>query len=260
MGPRLVALAFAALLAGCALQPAPPRPLLYAEEVLRAAPFTSLVIEVDHAPGREPGEAALTHLRMTFQNITAKANVTVKVERSLPETAQTWTRDTLIALEREQRSTQHVAPVAVLHVLYPAGTYDAEGVAGVTIAGTVIGPTVVFLDTLREYPLPTGAPVQALPLPEGSVRIVERSTLVHEAGHAIGLVNNGLRMVCPHEDAEHPAHSANEESIMYYAVDSLEGIREMLTSDGRVPDKLDVNDLRDTQQGGGRGAPPPASC
>lgn len=255
----------AVLLAGCTLPGAPLPAPLYPEEVLSAAPFTTLMIEVDHAPGRAPSAAALTHLHMTFQNITQKAELRLRVEQTLADSAdKRWTADDLVALEKQTRSTEHAAPTAVLHVLYPAGRFERDGVAGVTIGGPILGPAVVFLDTLREYPVPLDAgplgPAPPLPLPDESVSIIERSTLLHEAGHAIGLVNNGLEMVCPHEDAEHDGHSNNPDSIMYWAVDSLEGVRKMLLGDGQVPDKLDTNDLRDIQGGGGRGLPAPASC
>lgn len=256
----------AVLLAGCTLPGTPPQsPPSYPEVVLSAAPFTTLVIEVDHAPGRAPGAAALAHLEMTFKNITQKSEVRLRVEQTLADTPdKRWTADELVALERETRSTAHTAPTAVLHVLYPAGRYERDGVAGVTIGGPVIGPAVVFLDTLREYTVPVAAgplgPVPPVPLPDGSVRIIERSTLLHEAGHAIGLVNNGLPMVCPHEDAEHEGHSNNPDSIMYWTVDSVEGIRKMLLGDGQVPEKFDANDLRDVQAGGGRGLAAPATC
>lgn len=250
-----------ALAAGCASQSGVGAQTPYYEAVLGGAPFTRLVIEIDHAPGREPGAEAIAHLEMTMRNITQKTDVEVKVDASLPSAAKTWTADDLRALELETRTTAHAMPIAVLHVLYPAGEYEKPGVAGVTIAGPVIGPTVVFLDTLREYLVPVENPVvPSLALPEDAVRIVERSTLLHEAGHAFGLVNNGIDPVCPHEDAEHPAHSQNEDSVMYFAVDSLEGVKKMLTDTGQVPDTFDAHDLQDIQAGGGVGLPRPAAC
>lgn len=263
MRPRALALALVATLlaAGCAALTPGEAPRPYYTDVLAGAPFTRLIIEVDHAPGREPGEAAMTHLLSTFRNITTKTEVEVVMAASLDDAAETWTAKKLLALEIETRNTTHAVPVAVLHVLYPAGQYENPGVAGVTIGGPVLGPAVVFLDTIREYPVGIGGTgIGNAPLPEEAVRIVERSTVVHEAGHAIGLVDNGLAMVCPHEDEAHEAHSANTGSIMYYAVDSLEGVRQFLTQEGRIPDKFDANDLRDIQAAGGRGMPPPAAC
>lgn len=47
-------------------------------------------------------------------------------------------------------------------------------------------------------------------------RFVEQSTLIHEFGHSVGLVNNGLPMVRPHHDAEHGAHCTNPNCVMYF--------------------------------------------
>lgn len=255
---RLLAVALvAAMLAGCAVPGSrPPAPTPYFEEVLRAEPFTRLVIEVDHAPDRKPSDAALTHLRMTFANITRKADITLLVEPSLDAAPRSWTGDELVALEASRRTTPHEAPTAVLRVLYPAGDYAGNpGAAGVTIGGPVLGPAVVFLDVLRSMPPPAGGGLlPELPLPEDTVRLLERSTLLHEAGHAIGLVDNGMPMVRDHRDPDgaRGAHSANEHSVMYYAVDTYEGLRKTLTDEGRVPDTFDSDDRADIRAAGGR--------
>lgn len=45
---------------------------------------------------------------------------------------------------------------------------------------------------------------------------VEQATLVHEMGHAVGLVNNGVPMTSSHEDASHRAHCSNPNCVMYW--------------------------------------------
>jgi hypothetical protein len=56
-------------------------------------------------------------------------------------------------------------------------------------------------------------------------KYVEQVTLIHEIGHAIGLVNNGLPMVEAHQDADHGAHCNNPDCVMYWA---NEGPNDML--------------------------------
>lgn len=234
--------------AGCVLPgPAPQRP--YYEEVLSASPFTDLVIEIDHAPGRAPSLAAQTHLLATMKNVTSKERVAIALQATLAGAAdKRWTAEELVALEKETRTQRHEAPVAVLHVLYPAGRYEREGVAGVTVSGPVIGPVVVFLDTLDDL----GTPLGPLPMPAPAIQELERATLLHEAGHALGLVDNGLPQVRDREDPEHEGHSSNLASVMYWKVESLDGLRELLLDDGSVPDTFDADDLADLRSVGGR--------
>jgi hypothetical protein len=44
----------------------------------------------------------------------------------------------------------------------------------------------------------------------------EQSTLVHEFGHAVGLVNRGLEMVHPHQDSEHGSHCEDPRCVMHH--------------------------------------------
>lgn len=247
-GPLPVALALALLAAGCVLGPREPaRP--YYEELLAASPFTDLIIEIDHAPERAPSLLAQEHLVGELRNVTSKTRVSVLVEETLrDEPAKRWTPEALVALEAGTRSTAHDAPIAVLHVLYPAGEYERDGVAGVTVSGPLLGPVTVFLDTIERVRAPLGN----VPLPRQARDEIERATLLHEAGHAMGLVNNGLPMVRDHEDDENPGHSTNSESVMFWRVETLDGIREAFLHDGAVPIWFDANDRDDLRSAGGR--------
>ena len=44
----------------------------------------------------------------------------------------------------------------------------------------------------------------------------EKSILVHELGHAFGLVENPLAMVRDHRDREHGRHCTNKKCVMYW--------------------------------------------
>lgn len=247
--PTLLVL-LAVLTAGCTLPGPTMAPVTYPTEVV-GNEWPTLVIEIDHAPGYRPSETALTHLEMTMRNITRKTDITLLVQESLPAEPRTWTADDLLALERDTRTTQHAAPVALVHVLYPAGKYENPDAAGIAIGGVTLGPAVIFLDVLRELRLPL-AGLPALQQPQPALDRLERSTLLHEVGHAIGLVNNGMPMTRPHEDAEHERHSNNQNSVMYWAIESSAGLRDHLLNDKSIPDTFDADDRADIRAAGGK--------
>ena len=51
---------------------------------------------------------------------------------------------------------------------------------------------------------------------------VEQVTLVHEFGHAIGMVNRGVPMVEDHHDTDHGAHCSNPDCVMYWTVEGAD--------------------------------------
>jgi len=51
---------------------------------------------------------------------------------------------------------------------------------------------------------------------EAQRTLVEQSTLSHEIGHALGLVNNGVRATTAHHDVANGAHCTNESCVMYW--------------------------------------------
>jgi len=51
---------------------------------------------------------------------------------------------------------------------------------------------------------------------EASQALVEQSTVTHEIGHVLGLVNNGVRATSAHHDVANGAHCTNSTCVMYW--------------------------------------------
>jgi len=128
-----------------------------------------------------------------------------------------WSIATLIELGESMASPLIEDAVARVAVIFLNGLYDGRSdVLGIHPAGHPF--SFVFKDVVRS--VGGGATTQ---------RYAEQSTVVHEIGHSIGFVDNGVPMVNAHEDAEHPHHTTDEDGVMYWAVENRDGALAFLT-------------------------------
>lgn len=81
-----------------------------------------------------------------------------------------------------------------------------QNVLGVNIVGTTI--TAIFKPVVDA----AGGNI----LTSGRKQFIEQSTIVHELGHALGLVNNGVPLTSQHHDSDNGAHCTNTDCVMYY--------------------------------------------
>jgi hypothetical protein len=136
----------------------------------------------------------------------------VVVDDAIPDAEFLGSHSTgdLGALEDAHRDTYSDlgAKSAAMYVLYVKGQSDLDSAQGVVIGLAYRGGSVaLFLDNAETLG-------NVLFSPED----YEAYTLVHEAGHLLGLVNWGLPMVTPHEDEGHPGHDVDPGCVMFWAV------------------------------------------
>lgn len=118
------------------------------------------------------------------------------------------------------------------YFLFPKGTYNDDSVLGVAVDASTVA---VFKDSIEESENFLGRP---------SAEEIERAVTVHEAGHLLGLVNLVYTSPIDHEDPDHPGHSSNEDSVMYWAIESS-SIGNIFS--GSIPDEFDNDDKSDLQ-------------
>jgi hypothetical protein len=180
-------------------------------------------IEIDYESGRAPYTGMIFGWGDSFD--LARANIdrlfaghkTVSLPTTLPfmqdigvVSDDELTIDELLQLADAHRDTYDESPrVKTYYVLFVGGVYGEggpqPGVLGVTLGDT--GVVVMFKDVIA------GTASVATPNLE---RYVEQSTLVHEIGHAVGLVRFGVPLTSSHHDDAHGAHCTNQDCVMYW--------------------------------------------
>lgn len=183
-----------------------------------------LVVEVLAQEGAAPRAATLAHLTEVLRDVTGKQVSTAT--RAVPGGGQTWSAAALRGLaERHGEARQGGGQVAI-RLLFLRGRFADEKALGVAVQGDL---AAVFPDQVaRAGSLLTGAGA------------VEDAVTMHEVGHLLGLVDLVLRT--GRADPEHPGHSPNRSSVMYWAVESTL-IADVLT--GGPPRDFDDRDRAD---------------
>lgn len=217
----------------------PSAPALYGPAIHK------VVFEIDYQAGAEPytgsvigfGDlwgVAKTNVARLFKG----SNKVIEIPGSLDQmekltdiSGADFTSEQILAIAGDHRGTPSKGDTATFYFLWLDGYYrDAEGVQkgvlGVSFGGT--GIIAMFKPTIAS----TGSGTPGLNIE----RYAEQATVVHEFGHAAGLVNNGIAPASVHEDAEHPRHCTNEDCIQYWAIESTVGTvqfvqKSMLASD-----------------------------
>ena len=196
-----------------------------APSLLRADLTERIVVEVLVQPGASPRTASTDYLQGIFRDVSGKqvrqANGTVGTDRT------EWTAAAVLAAGDAAAVEQQGNGQAVMRLLFLRGTFEGDGdVLGIALRGDL---AAIFVDRVK---------VAATPLfPAAGI---EGAVTVHEAGHILGLVD--LYRFTGRQDPEHPGHSANRNSVMYWAIESG------LVSDilnGGPPWDYDADDLAD---------------
>jgi hypothetical protein len=184
------------------------------------------VVEVSTQAGAGPQQASIDHLTAVLRRVSGKT-VNVAQGRSIGGGAKSWSAD-------ELRSTADAGAAqgkgrAVIHLLFVHGTFGGDtGVLGVAVRGDA---AAIFTDQVTSSSTPL----------VGSTGI-ETAVVTHEVGHLMGLVD--LYLHTGRQDPDHPGHSTNSKSVMYWAVES-NLVADLLQ--GGPPKDFDRADLADLQ-------------
>jgi len=127
------------------------------------------------------------------------------------QSRSSWLGTDILSLSGQNRQGDSSTETSYFYIYFLKGYYNngsgpQSSVLGVSLSGTPI--IAIFKDAVKASAANPNGPV---------AKFVEQSTLVHEIGHALGFVNNGVPMVgTNHQDTAHGAHSTNSNCVMYW--------------------------------------------
>lgn len=210
------------------------------KKILRDNACTQWIIEIDHVSGQAPDPEALELLKTRMNSLVHKDSITITISDRNLQGQDTWTEAELRNLESETRDHQTGGSTITTHVLY----VDGELAGKPTVVGFAAGSryVVIFKENIRDATSDI--------LVRTTASQFEQSVLVHEFGHIIGLVNNGIPMQTDHEDDDHPGHSDNQNSVMWWQIERTSALD--LFGDGATPTRFDANDRADVCAAGGK--------
>lgn len=187
----------------------------------------SVNVNVYYEPNAQPAvgrlEPDLQVWDLLDRNITSlmnQRNRSIKI--TVPKTIQemkklkplskpAWDNKDLLELSKKIDYSLDSAKKGEFYIVFVNGYFKdntghtRKSVAGVNLTGTTI--VVIFkqvINKIRSAPNSNTRP------------IVEQATIVHELGHAIGLVNTGVPAVRDHHDSINGAHCKNSDCVMYW--------------------------------------------
>lgn len=219
---------FAMLLGSCGGSPSgsmpPPNSTPAPLDHIYDKATTKLIVEIDYQNGATPYTGPLLGASSdTWDVLSSNAarlfqgsGKSIEVPRTLAQmealsdvSGNTFTADQILAIAQQHRNQQSVGDVASFYVVFLNGYYNDGKKTRMDVLGVTIGDTAVigmFKPVIESSTVvPTGQ------------KLVEQSTLVHEFGHAVGLVNNGVAPTKAHQDTANGNHCANTKCVMYYA-------------------------------------------
>lgn len=207
-------------------------------DLLSAAKYTSISIEIQYMPGFQPDGTSINNLTNFLNVLTNKpGGITVTQNPIAAGGKANYSLDDIVSIEKANRTAYTSGSTIAIHFLYVDGLYTQTDVLGVAYRNTSM---CVFGKALTNN---SGG------LNQPSRTKLESTILEHEMGHMLGLVNLGAPMQTAHEDASHEKHCNNSNCLMYWQTQTT-GIMGTLMG-GSVP-TLDANCKADLKANGGK--------
>lgn len=196
--------------------------------------INTIYIDIDFVGDRKPPKMAIEAVIENLNTVVPNKNVVVPEPTIIyvadDSEAYVWNIDEIYGLSQAHRHKGSNNEITI-HILILNGRYEETTVGG-----------FFLLDFIAIFPQ-----IFVFNQPE-----VIRGVLVHEMGHALGLVNYGAPMVNPRlppkEDDSCQCHSTQESSPLYYKFSSVPWLLERIQDGKHIPYKYNNDDLADIEE------------
>src|SRR3989344_350252 len=199
-------------------------------QYLQSQPFSRLIVEIDYVESTPPHKNSVGTFLSTLKRYVDKPEGVVRSgDNALKAQKDSYSIQDLLNIAKINRSNYSQGNTVSLYVLYVNGGFDQNpGALGVALSSSMF---VIFQDKINQA-------VTSLIFASE----IEQAVLNHELGHLFGLVNINYQSSIDHEDANHPNHSKNSGSVMYWVVEDI-SVANVLR--GGPPSQFDDADQED---------------
>ncbi len=216
-----------------------------ANDLLSAASFNSLSIEIVSVQGFEPTAAAISGFREFLQERLFKPDGITITQRTVTSSNNApFNIEEVAEIENDTRSLFNLEDDIAVYVYFADGGKEDDTDEQVTLGSAYLNTSmVIYESTLRRLSTRPNAP---------SLSTIETATLNHEFAHLLGLVNIGTPLQSEHEDTdtdgEGNGHCNVPSCLMEAAIEFGSGMMGM----GETIPELDAQCIADLQANGGR--------
>ena len=214
-----------------------------AEDILSGNDFSRLTIELVYTNSFRPEPSSILGFKNFVSQIVNKPGGVYYVERVIPDQAGApFSIEAIRAIEESNRTIYSEENNLGVYIFFSNGASESDTQNSVTLGSAYRNTSIVIYQKTLEYI--TQSEPEVLP-------VLEQTTLNHEMGHLMGLVNIQNDDIHPiHEDPQAEKHCIHEDCLMYY--DATAVGRKMLekwTLLRSVPE-LEIQCLEDLQSKG----------
>ena len=216
-----------------------------AENFLVDTEFTSLTLEFVYAEGFQPEAGTISNLISFLEERLHKPQGITIVETVIPTpTGTSFNINTIINIEEEHRTIYNDENNLAVYIFFANKSSSNDTPTRVTLGSAYRNTSIViYKKTINEIAISNGI----------NIPLTEKTTLNHELGHLLGLVNLQLDDIHQeHEDTQNNKHCMVEDCLMFFeTTGDRSAITSALLRKSTVSD-LDPLCIEDLQAKGGK--------